>query len=145
MILLAKLGVGILGTAVVTGAALSSEGFINVRVDEKEADGHHIHLIVPAALVPLGLRFVPRQNLVEAGRNLRDNMAIIDAALPALEQCPDGVFVEVTDPGEHVLVAKSGGSIVIDVTDPDDSVHVSVPLRAAESAIHEIAAASRPM
>jgi hypothetical protein len=145
MILLAKLGVGLLGTAVVTGAALSSEGFINVRVDEKEADGHHIHMIVPAALVPVGLRFVTRQNLAEAARNLRDNMAIIDAALPALEQCPDGVLVEVTDPGEHVLVAKVGGSIVIDVNDADDVVHVSVPLRAAESAIHQIAAANRPM
>ena len=145
MIFLAKLGVGVLGTALVGGAALSSEGFINVKVDEKEADGHHIHLIVPAALVPVGLRFVPRQNLAEAAQNLRDNMAIIYAALPALEQCPDSVFVEVTDPGEHVLVAKVGGSIVIDVNDADDVVHVSVPLRAAESAIHHIAAANRPM
>jgi hypothetical protein len=145
MILLAKLGIGVLGTALVTGAALSSEGFINVRVDEKEADGHHIHLIVPAALVPMGLRFVPREHLVEASQNLRANMPIIDAALPALEQCPDGVLVEVTDPDEHVRVAKVGGSIVIDVNDADDVVHVSVPLRAAESAIHQIAAANRPM
>jgi hypothetical protein len=145
MILLAKLGVGFLGTALVTGAALSSEGFINVKVGEKEPDGHHIHMIVPAALVPVGLRFVPREHLVEASQNLRDNMAIIDAALPALEQCPDGILVEVTDPGEHVLVAKVGGSIVIDVNDADDIVHVSVPLRAAESAIHQIAAANRPM
>ncbi len=114
-------------------------------MNEKKADGHHINLIVPAALVPVGLRFVPREHLAEAGQNLRANMAIIDAALPALEQCPDGVFVEVTDPGEHVLVAKVGGSIVIDVNDPDETVHVSVPLRAAESAIHEIAAANRPM
>jgi hypothetical protein len=145
MILLAKLGVGVLSTAVVTGAALSSEGFIHVNVNEKAADGHHINLIVPAALVPVTLRFVPRQHLAEAAQNLRANMTLIDAALPALEQCPDGVFVEITEPGEHILVAKSGGSIVIDVNDADDSVRVSVPLRAAESAIHEIAAANRPM
>jgi hypothetical protein len=145
MILLAKLGVGVLGTAIVGAAALSSDGFIHVNVNEKAADGHHINLIVPAALVPVTLKFVPRQHLAEAAQNLRANMPLIDAALPALEQCPDGVFVEVTDPGEHILVAKSGGSIVIDVTDPDDSIHVSVPLRAAESAIHEIAAANRPM
>ena len=145
MIFLAKLGVGVLGTALVGGAALSSEGFIHVNVNEKAADGHHINLIVPAALVPVTLKFVPRQNLAEAAQNLRANMAIIDAALPALEQCPDGVFVEVIDPGEHVLVAKHGSSIVIDVTDPDETVHVSVPLRAAESAIHEIARANQPM
>ena len=145
MILLAKLGVGVLGTTMVAGAALSSEGFIHVNVNEKAADGDHVNLIVPAALVPVGLRFVPREHLAEAGQNLRANMAIIDAGIPALEQCPDGVLVEVTDPGEHVLVAKRGGSIVIDVTDPDETVHVSVPLRAAESAIHQIAAANRPM
>ena len=145
MILLAKLGVGVLGTAVVAGAALSSEGFIHVNVNEKAADGHHINLIVPAALVPVTLRFVPRQHLAEAAQNLRANMAIIDAAFHALEQCPDGVFVEVTEPGEHVMVAKYGGSVVIDVNDQDDVVHVSVPLRAAESAIHQIAAANRPM
>lgn len=145
MILLAKLGVGVLGTALVSGAALSSEGFIHLNVNEKAADGHHINLIVPAALGPVGLKFVPRRHLAEAAQNLRANMAIIDAALPALEQCPDGVLVEVTDPGEHVLVAKSGGSIVIDVNDPGETVHVSVPLRATESAIHEIAAANQPM
>jgi len=145
MILLAKLGIGVLGTALVGGAALSSEGFIHVNVNEKSADGHHINLIVPAALVPVTLKFVPRQHLAEAAQNIRANMALIDAALPALEACPDGVFVEVTDPGEHVLIAKHGGSIVIDVNDQDDVVHVSVPLRAAESAIHQIAAANRPM
>jgi hypothetical protein len=145
MILLAKLGAGVLGTVLVGGAALSSEGFIHVKVDEKQANGHHISLIVPAALVPITLKFVPKQHLAEAAENLRANMAIIDAALPALEQCPDGVFVEVIDPGEHVLIAKSGSSIVIDVNDPGETVHVAVPLRAAESAIHEIAAANQPM
>ncbi len=145
MILLAKLGIGVLGTALVTGAALSSEGFIHVKVDEREPDGHHINLIVPAAMVPVTLKFVPRQHLADAAQNLRADMAIIDAAFPALEQCPDGVFVEITEPGEHIFVAKSGGSIVIDVNDADDTVHVSVPLRAAESAIHEIAAANLPM
>ena len=41
MILLAKIGVGVLGTAMVAGAALSSEGFISIRVHEKQADGTH--------------------------------------------------------------------------------------------------------
>ena len=66
-------------------------------------------------------------------------MPIVDAAIPVLEDCPDGVFVEVIDPGEHVKVAKVGGSIVVDVKDSEDVVHVAVPLRAAESAIREIA------
>ena len=143
MILLAKLGIGVLGTALVGGAALSSEGFIHVRVHETQP-GPNITLIVPAALVPVALRFAPRQHLAEASRDLQQYLPVIDAAIPALEECPDGILVEVLDPGEHVVVAKSGGSVVIDVNDPGETVHVSVPLRAAQSSIHQIAAANGP-
>jgi hypothetical protein len=142
MILLAKIGVGLLGTAMVAGAAVSSEGFIQIRVHEKKADGTHLSLIVPAAIVPATLHFVPREHLKDAARDIRQYLPIIDAAIPALEDTPDCVLVEVTDPQEHVLIQKSGGSIVIDVNDHEDIVHVSVPLRAAQSSIHQIAEAN---
>ena len=145
MIFLAKLGVGVLGTAMVGGAVLSSEGFIHVRVHEKQADGTHLNLIIPAAAVPLALAAVPSHDLADASSQLRQYMPIIDAAIPALRECPDGVLVEVRDATDHVVVAKHGGSLVIDVTDPGDEVHVSVPLRAAQHAIHEIASANGPM
>ena len=145
MILLAKLGVGVLGTAMVAGAALSSEGFIAVKVHEKNASGTHVTLIVPAAIVPATLHFVPKEKLKDAGRDIRPYLPIIDAAIPALEDCPNGVLVEVRDPGEHVLIQKIGGSVVIDVNDHEDIVHVSVPLRAAQSSIHQIAEANDSM
>jgi len=143
MIILAKLGVGFMGAVLVGGAAISSEGFIRIKVHEKQAGGNNVRLIIPAALVPVTLKFVPQQHLTDAAENLRDYMSIIDAAISVLEQCPDGVFVEVIDPAEHVVIAKSGSSIVIDVNDPGETVHLSVPLRAAESAIHEIAASNQ--
>lgn len=142
MIFLAKLGVGFMGTALVAGAALSSEGFIHVRVHEKHPGGHNVFVVVPAAVVPFAERFVPREKLSQASEQIRPCLPVIDAAIPALEQAPDGVFVDVTDDEEHVVVAKSGGSMVIDVNDEDDVVHVSVPLRAAYSAIHQLAANS---
>lgn len=145
MILLAKIGVGFLGTVLVSGAALSSEGFIHVKVQEKQADGTHISMMVPAAAVPIALRFVPNENLAQASANIKPYLPIIDAAIPALEKAPDGVLVEVEDPGEHVRIAKSGGSLVVDVNDQEDIVHVSVPLRAAQSSIHQIAAANGPI
>lgn len=145
MILLAKIGVGILGTALVGGAAISSEGFIHVKVHEKQQDGTHISLIVPAAAVPMALKFIPDQNLAQASRQLKPYLPIIDAAIPALERCPDGVLVEVEDPGEHVLITKNGGSLVVDVNDQEDIVHVSVPLRAAQQSLHEIAAVNSPI
>jgi hypothetical protein len=142
MIFLAKLGIGALGTALVGAAALSSEGFIYVNVHEKQPGGTHVNVLVPAALVPATLRFVPNHHLADASRQLRPYLPAIDAAIPALNDCPDGVLVEVADPGEHVLVRKVGGSIVVDVNDAEDTVHVSIPLRAAQSAIHQIAEAN---
>ncbi|MBO0910774.1 MAG: hypothetical protein J2P13_03180, partial [Acidobacteria bacterium] len=55
----------------------------------------------------------------------------------------DGVLVEVEDATDHVLITKRAGSIVVDVNDRNDVVHVSVPLRAARTAIHRIAEAGR--
>lgn len=142
MLLLAKVGLSIMGTAVVGGAMLCSEGMLRVKVHEKQADGTNINLVVPAALVPMTLKFVPDRHLAHASAQLRPYLPAIDAAIPVLEDCPDGVLVEVIDPGEHVLIEKRGGSIVIDVNDADDVVYVQVPLRAAQKAIHEIAAAN---
>ena len=145
MVFLAKLGIGVLSTAMVGGAALSSEGFIHVKVHETRPDGTNLTLLVPAVLAPIGLSFVPRQQLAQASADLRPYMPAIDAAIPALEDIPDSVLVEVTDPGEHVTIRKSGGSLVVDVKDQEDVVHVSVPLRAARSAMREIAIANGPL
>jgi hypothetical protein len=145
MILLAKIGVGCLSAALVGGAMISSQGFIRVKVHEKQADGTNVSLIVPAAIVPIALKFVPAQHLADASVNLRPYVGAIDAAIPELEDCPDGVLVEVTDPEEHVIIAKVGDSILVDVNDRDDTVHVAVPLRTAQSSIHEIAASGGPI
>ncbi len=141
MFLLAKLGLGALGTAAVAAAALCSEGFIHVEVHEKHPGGTNINAVVPAALVPVTLNFVPNEHLFKASKDLREFLPIIDAAIPALEDCPDGLLVEVIDSHDHVRVAKRGGSVVVDVNDDDDTVHVSVPLRVAHQSIREIARA----
>ena len=140
MIFLAKLGVGFVGTVLVAGAAVSSEGFIHVKVHEKQPDGTNINLFVPAALATTALHFVPAHDLkARDSEELRQCLPIIDAAIPVLRDAPDGVLVEVTDQHDHVLVQKLGGSVVVDVNDEEDVVHVSVPLSAAQNAIHEIA------
>ena len=145
MIFLAKMGVGLMGTAIVGGTMLCSEGFMAIKVHEKRADGTNFSIVLPAALVPATLAFVPNHHLAEASGQLQPYMPMIDAALSALEECPDGVLVEVTDPHEHALITKNGGSVDVDVNDSNEVVHVSVPLRAAQSTLHEIAGAKGPM
>lgn len=145
MLLLGKIGLGFLGTAVVAGAVVSSEGFIHVKVHEKQTNGTQIALAVPAMIVPVTLKFVPNHYLAQGGREVRRYLPVIDAAISGLADCPDGPLVDITDPDEHISVVKSGGSIIVDVDDPDETVHVSVPLHATQSAIDEIASAGGPI
>jgi hypothetical protein len=139
MMLLAKIGTGFLGTALIAGGIVSSQGFVHVRVLEKQKDGTHLRLILPAVAVPIALEFVPGRHLEEAARNVRPWLGAINAATASLADCPDGTLVEVTEPGQHVSVVKSGGSIVVDVDDRHDTVHVSVPLATVRSAANLVA------
>lgn len=144
MLLLGKIGIGLMGTVLVGGAIASSEGFIHVKVNEKQTNGTHISLIVPAVIMPMAVEFIPRHHLRDASANLQQFMPIIDAAMSGLADCPDGPLVEVLDSDSHVTVVKWGGSIVVDADDPDETVHVAVPLRATQRAIDMIAEANGP-
>jgi len=144
MLLLGKLAMGMMGTMLVGAAVISSEGFIHVKVYEKQPNGTHLSLVVPAMLAPVAAHFIPKGELRDA-RDLRQYMPVVQAALSGLRDCPDGTtLVEVLDQDSHVTVVKDGGSLIVDADDPGETVHVAVPLRATERTIEEIAASSGP-
>jgi hypothetical protein len=143
MILLAKVGTGLLGGALLVCGVASSEGFLHVRVEQKRANGTHLRLLLPAAAIPMALDFVPKRHLREATVQVRPWLPVIEAAASGLADTPDGPLVEVSEPGQRVSVVKSGGSLVVDVDDPRETVHVSVPLRAVRSAAGVIATRTR--
>ena len=93
-------------------------------------------------LVPIAIHFVPKDRLGEQAREIQPWLPTIRAGLDALSESDDITFVQVKEPGQNVRVAKSGGSIVVDVNDNDETVHVSTPIRAMSSAIEELAATS---
>jgi hypothetical protein len=140
-VILGKIALGALGTVVLGGTVLCSEGLITVRVREHKPNGSHVFVVVPAMLGPIGMRFAPRERLQEAAKQIRPYLPTIRVAMQELEKCSDATFVEVQSPNEHVRISKSWGAIVIDVDDADDTVHVSVPIRAVQSAIEELASA----
>lgn len=144
MLLLGKIGIGVLGTALVGAAIVSSDGFIHVKVNEKTPNGTHLSLIVPAMIMPVAARFVPRRNLADASKNLQQYLPVIDAAISGLRDCQDGTLVEVVDEDSHVTVVKYGDSVVVDADDPRETVHVAVPLGATQRTIDEIAEANGP-
>src|SRR6266404_4337599 len=62
--LLAKIALGFFGTAAVAGAYTFHEGIM--RVDEDHIDGRHVHVWVPAAIVPMAMHVVPSRHLKRA-------------------------------------------------------------------------------
>ena len=142
MVLLGKVALGIVGTAVAGVGVLCSEGMIEVKVVERQPEVHHVYVIAPAMLVPIGMHFAPRRELSRAAAQIQPWMPTIRAALDQLRESDDLTLVEVKEPGEHVRVAKQGSSIVVDVEDRDDTVHVSAPLRAISNTVEQLAASA---
>lgn len=140
MILLGKIALGIVGTAVAGVGVLCSEGMIEVKVVERKPEVHHVYVIAPAMLVPIGMHFAPQRDLSHAAAQIRPWLPTIRAALDQLRESDDVTLVEVKEPGEHVRVAKEGRSIIVDVQDENETVHVSTPIRAISSTIEQLAA-----
>ncbi len=142
MILLGKIALGIAGTTVAGVGLLCSEGLVHVNVLQKGAQPHHVHVIAPALLLPIGMHFAPKARLADAAQEIRPWLPVVRETLEQLQQCEDLPFVEVNEPAQYVRVAKSGGSIVVDVESAEESVHISTPIRALSSAVEELAAAA---
>jgi hypothetical protein len=142
MILLGKIVLGAAAVAAAGVGLLCSEGLIEVNVVEKQPEVHHVYVLAPAALVPMTMHFIPSRKFGHASRELQPWMPTIRAALEQLRDTDDVTLVDVTEPGQHVVVNKRGGSVVVDVNDHDETVHVSAPIRAITSTIEQVAAAS---
>ena len=142
MILFAKVVLGLAGAGLAGAGVLCSEGFVHVRVNEKQPRGVHFHVVAPAMLAPIAVRLAPVRGLSPAARQIEPYLPVIRAALDGLRDSNDFVLLEVREPGQHVQVAKSEGSIVVDVDDENETVHVSAPLRAVSSTVEQLAANS---
>jgi hypothetical protein len=130
---------GALGVLVVGGVLVYNEGAVRVDVREKTGDRQHIHLIVPAVVLPLAVRLVPRAKLHDARHEIRPWLPTIKAASEELARCPDGPLVEVDSRREHVRIHKLGMSLFIAVDSDEETVLVSFPLEAAADTVSQLA------
>jgi len=128
MLMLAKIGLGISGTiAVATGYTLH-EGMVRVSVDEHRAHGDHVHVLVPAALIPVAMKFAPQRAMDRAARHAGPWLPTIQRIAQELRNYPDAELVDVRDADEHVVIHTQNGKLLIDVDSPDETVHVACPL-----------------
>jgi hypothetical protein len=135
---------GTLGIVVLTGAVVYNTGAIRVDVREKKPNGEHVRLWVPAVLLPIGVHVVPKDKLREASEKVRPWLPTIKAATEELSCCPDTTLVEVESKHEHVRIAKVGDSLVIDVDDPGETVHVSLPIKVIGYTASQLASGAGP-
>lgn len=133
------------GTTVVMGGVVTyNAGAVRVSVDEKKPGGSHVHLIVPAVMVPPVLDLVPEEKLRDQLAQARPWLPVIRIACRELARTPDAVLVEVVNPREHVKISHRGGSLRVDVDSDEESVHIAVPLQMVHAIAEKLEATGPP-
>jgi len=140
MVLLAKIALGFGATVVMAGAYTFREGLLRVDVDEHRVNGSHVHVWLPAAVVPMALHFVPRGKLEEAGEGAGKFMPLVHAVAKELQKYPEAELVEVQDGEQHVHIRTHDGTLLIDADEPGQTVHVACPLATIDDVSRELAA-----
>jgi hypothetical protein len=130
--LLAKIALGLASTVAFAAIYTFREGVIRVDVDEFHDDGSHVHLWVPAAIVPVALRCAPREHMRDAGEKIKPWIPTIRQLAKELEKYPEANLIEVVDGADHVQIHTHAGKLQIDVNEPGESVHVAFPISTLE-------------
>jgi hypothetical protein len=134
--ILAKLALGFASTMVFATAYTFREGTIRIDVDDHRDGGSHVHFWVPAAAVPMAMHFVPKEHLREASSHASEFLPLVQIVTKELRRYPNTTFVEVEDGADHVRVSTVGTKLQIDVVNPEENVHIAVPL----STVNDVAA-----
>jgi hypothetical protein len=128
MLFLAKATLGICGTLTLAGAYLFHEGVIRVDVDESRDQGSHVHLWVPAAVLPVALYLAPRDHLEKAAAEARPLLPALRQLSKELKKYPNAELIDVREDSAHVRVAARDGRLYIDAASDSDNIHVSFPV-----------------
>jgi hypothetical protein len=134
----------LVGIVLFLGLVAYSEGAVTVYVRNKK-EGFPILVPFPALVLTEGIRFVPRRDLHVPPGDLKQWLPAIEAASQELGRAPDGLFVDVKEGAEHVIIAKCRESLVVRVDDDDETVHVSVPVETLRSVAEVLARDESPI
>lgn len=139
MLLVAKIALGFGVTVALAGAYTFRQGVLRVDVDENHGKGRHLHVWLPAAAVPMAVHFVPRHQMERAGARVGEIMLLVHAIAKELQNYPEAELVEIRDGRDHVQVRMHNGSLLIDVDNPREQVHVNCPLATIDDVSRELA------
>jgi hypothetical protein len=135
--LLANIGLALTASVVVAGGYVYHQGM--VRVDQDDLHGKHVHVWVPAAIVPVALHVVPRNKLQEAAAHAAPFLPALRAATKGLESYPNVELVDVRNGKDHVSVRMVDGKLLISADQEDNRVRVTCPLGVLQSVSETLA------
>jgi hypothetical protein len=133
--LLAKIALALGGTALLAGAYAFHEGII--QIDARSRTREHVHIWLPAAVVPLAMHFIPKRYLQDRVTDV-ESLTMLHALAKGLRKYPEAELVEVREETAHVYVRTLNAKLLIDVETPDNTVHVSCPLSTIEDVSREL-------
>lgn len=142
MVILAKVALGLGGTIVLAGAYTFRQGVLRVDVDEAQRNGSHIHFWMPAAVIPMVVHLVPKEQMRCMGEESAKWMPLAHALSKELEKYPNVDFMEIQDGDQHALVRTRNGKLQIDVDAPDEHVHVLLPIATIEDVTEQLASSA---
>jgi hypothetical protein len=135
--LLAKIGLALAASTVVAGGYVYHQGM--VRVDQDDLQGKHVHVWIPAVIVPVALQVVPRYRLQEAAAHAAPFLPALRAATKGLERYPNVELVDVRSGSDHVSVRMVDGKLLISADQEDNRVRVTCPLGVLQSVSETLA------
>ncbi|HYA98348.1 MAG TPA: hypothetical protein VEH49_09655 [Methylomirabilota bacterium] len=138
MLLLSKIALGFGCTVLVAGGYVMRDGVMHISVDEYRPGGDHVHLHLPASLLPMIAHFVPQRDCARALREARDVLPAAKVAVLELHKYPDAEFADIWDGDEHAQIRTRGGKLQIDVESPRENVHLSLPVAALRDFLDEL-------
>src|SRR6202030_2692888 len=100
MILLGKVGMAIVGTALAGTGIICSERIISVDVAARQRKRHHVFVVSREMLVQIAMHFIPKEHLAKHAHEVQPWLPTIRASLNALSESDDITFVEVKEPGQ---------------------------------------------
>jgi hypothetical protein len=125
-----------LATVGAAAAAVYHSGSIAVEVHSREGSG--VAVQVPAGLAHVAIALAPTHLLGEAIAEIEPVWPSVEAAARVLDEAPDFTLLEIRSRGEHVIVAKERGRLLVLVDSEGESVRVALPLRTVRRIVDKL-------
>lgn len=130
------------GTAAIAAAYTFHEGVLRIDSDEHRVGGCHIHLWVPATVVPMAMQFVPKKHLQHAVARITPWLPTARVFAKELRKYPEADLIQVDSGDQHVHIGMHAGKLLIDSEEQGQSVHVACPVAMLQDVVDQLEASA---